>query len=439
MFDREPNIDIVFRNGLKDFEVLPPSDIWEGIPPVAVAHSKKRIMYAAVAAVALLMTLSLAVLALLKNPVNRTDNIASLSDVSAPADAKGTNKISFTIRQSAPIQQTIIREKSAITESSAIITQSNLPLATFPAMVRESLMTEEKGKIPALGDQAKKESLAQWIKTSLSEKPQKVFTVAENEPVRISSSKLIMGGSISPALNMVSSGGDENTASLMDNEKNLPELSAALSVGYKMSKRWSIQTGLGVTSVGRIVSGIDVYTGLSKYYSSKGEFNYAVQTASGVIIANNTDVRISDNYENRVASTISSEAFNASKLPLNYVNSDVKQRFRYLELPVIARYKVIDRRIDINVSGGLSYGYLIENVAFATVSDEKVKVGYTEGINKHSFSSQMGLGMEYNLTKKVSLNIEPVVRYYFTPFSETSNSLTRPYSIGIFSGFFYRF
>jgi hypothetical protein len=30
---RDANIDIVFRNGLKDFEVIPPSEIWENINP----------------------------------------------------------------------------------------------------------------------------------------------------------------------------------------------------------------------------------------------------------------------------------------------------------------------------------------------------------------------------------------------------------------------
>ncbi len=68
MFDREPNIDIVFRNGLKNFEVLPPSGLWESISPSPVVHRKKRIGYSIAAAIALVMTLSMAISFLVRKP-----------------------------------------------------------------------------------------------------------------------------------------------------------------------------------------------------------------------------------------------------------------------------------------------------------------------------------------------------------------------------------
>ncbi len=58
---------------------------------------------------------------------------------------------------------------------------------------------------------------------------------------------------------------------------------------------------------------------------------------------------------------------------------------------------------------------------------------------KYSLSTQMGVGMEYNLNKIISLNIEPVIRYYMTPLSDNSGAVTSPISFGVFSGFFFRF
>ena len=77
MFDREPNIDIVFRNGLKNFEVLPPSDLWDSIQshPCHV-HRNKRIGYSIAAAIALLMTLSMAVSFLVRKPVSTGKQLA---------------------------------------------------------------------------------------------------------------------------------------------------------------------------------------------------------------------------------------------------------------------------------------------------------------------------------------------------------------------------
>src|SRR5512133_1324369 len=34
MDDRWANIDLVFRNGLKDFEALPPEEVWDNVSPV---------------------------------------------------------------------------------------------------------------------------------------------------------------------------------------------------------------------------------------------------------------------------------------------------------------------------------------------------------------------------------------------------------------------
>jgi hypothetical protein len=58
MDKREANIDLVFRNGLKDFEVIPPSDVWENIQPVIKIKQRPVILIRAAAAVTVLLTLS---------------------------------------------------------------------------------------------------------------------------------------------------------------------------------------------------------------------------------------------------------------------------------------------------------------------------------------------------------------------------------------------
>lgn len=67
-----------------------------------------------------------------------------------------------------------------------------------------------------------------------------------------------------------------------------------------------------------------------------------------------------------------------------------------------------------------------------------VRVGYTEGVNTFNLSSQLGLGLEYNISRKVIFNLEPVFRYYVTPLSEISGSQYKPYSVGFSSGFFFK-
>jgi len=40
MDEREANIDVVFRNGLKDYEVLPPPEVWDKISPAVLEQQR---------------------------------------------------------------------------------------------------------------------------------------------------------------------------------------------------------------------------------------------------------------------------------------------------------------------------------------------------------------------------------------------------------------
>ena len=105
----------------------------------------------------------------------------------------------------------------------------------------------------------------------------------------------------------------------------------------------------------------------------------------------------------------------------------------------ILRYKLIDRSIDFNVIGGLSYNMLVNNNVYTMIDGGKYSVGETAGLSHFMVSSSLGMGMEYNLSEKFSLNLEPTFRYYLNPFGEMGGMKGRPYSIGIFSGLSYKF
>jgi hypothetical protein len=108
-------------------------------------------------------------------------------------------------------------------------------------------------------------------------------------------------------------------------------------------------------------------------------------------------------------------------------------------MPFILRYKMIDRSIDFNLIGGVSYNLLVNNSVYTYVNGSKYPVGETGGLNPFMLSSSLGMGMEYNLTQKISLNLEPMFRYYLNPFSEAPGIKTHPYSFGVFSGLSFRF
>lgn len=58
MADRGTYVDIFFRNGLKEFEVLPPPDVWDNIQPALRKRQKSLNVLRFAAIVAILISLS---------------------------------------------------------------------------------------------------------------------------------------------------------------------------------------------------------------------------------------------------------------------------------------------------------------------------------------------------------------------------------------------
>ena len=78
------------------------------------------------------------------------------------------------------------------------------------------------------------------------------------------------------------------------------------------------------------------------------------------------------------------------------------------------------------------------NEIFSVLDGEKTLLGEATNVNKTSFSANFGVGMNYNITKKINLNIEPTFKYQLNTFDNTSGDV-KPYFIGIYSGIKYKF
>ena len=83
------------------------------------------------------------------------------------------------------------------------------------------------------------------------------------------------------------------------------------------------------------------------------------------------------------------------KASLQYINNSLTQNLSYLELPVILRYKIIDKTIGINVIGGMSYNFLVNNSVYTEVDGNKYVIGDTRGLESVIFKqlSRYGYGI----------------------------------------------
>jgi hypothetical protein len=436
MFEREPNIDIVFRNGLKNLEVLPPADIWDNIPPMPVSHARLRVISGIAAGVAALVSLTFLATWYVRN--NNAPLL--LSEVTVPGD--GLQGVKLDIMGATPVSRTeearIVRFATHAAPIVPVIETAPEMPADEPAGLIASAdippqrnMTFEPGTV--FPDEITVINAGRFA--GADESLMATMTEVKTGPVE---QRFLVGASMSPSMGFSRSGQNSRLSELINSEKSRPAYSTGVSVGYRISDRLTIQSGIGLASIGQTINDVNVYAGLSGFYAVKSSYLYSVETASGVILAGNTDLYLTDSKD-RVSTLIQGNMADPSKYKLTQVGSDIQQVFRYLELPVMLRYKLIDRKVGLNLSGGVSYGLLVDNSAYTGEGTDQVRVGHTEGVSMHNLSSQLGLGMEYNISKKLTFNLEPLVRYYVTPLSDISGSLYKPYSLGFWSGFSFKF
>ena len=440
MSEKGANIDLLFRNGLKDYEVLPPPGVWDGIHPAIKIKSRTIIILRVAAVAAVLLTVgfltyrwSNEITGLGGHSAMSLNTISPVTVISIPFDNPLTlvKKENKRINNSAAIEPDPVNPQ-AITEEAR---QDIAPIAILnfkgPGIfsltnksIAESILQTPSGKEELSPVKIQYQPLF-YDPENVNEKPVNRWSIAAMASPTYYSS--------------INSGSDALSSQLSKMEQPLFSYSGGVAFAYKISKRFSIQSGLYYSSLGQKVDDINSFSGFGQYNSSKGSPGFEVITTSGTVVASNPDVFLSSGSSQRVATSYTVDVFDPKKASLQPVNSSLNQNFSYLEFPVLLKYRLVDKTIGINVIGGLSYNLLVHNTVTTTMNGTIYPVGDTRGLNPLSLSSSLGMGMEYNISGKLSLNLEPTFRYYLNPFSVTTGTFIHPYSFGIFSGVMYKF
>ena len=439
MSEKGANIDLLFRNGLKDYEVLPPAEVWEGVHSAVKVRTRPVILLRVAAAAAVLVVAGM--LALRWN--------REIAMTSSPA-------IAFTVRLPDPLRyvpdnyselaypaeiekaQPLVADYLPVEnagQATDLTSQEFLQVQSIGFKTQDNLTLVRKNS-PGNSLLASDASVHAY-KPNLNYMPVQYFP--DNTPVK-NQEKWSVAAMASPTyFSQISSGSGAAASQVSSSEEPMFSYSGGLALSYKVSKRLTIQSGLFYSSLGQKIDGINSFSGFSQYNTSKGSPSFEVLTANGAVVTSNPDVFLSSSDGSRVITPYTNDVFDPKKASLQQVNTSLNQNFSYLEFPVVLRYKIVDKTIGINLIGGLSYNLLVNNSVTTTFNGSTYSVGDTKGVNPLSLSSSLGMGMEYSISSKLSLNLEPTFRYYLNPFSVSSGSFVHPYSFGVFSGVSYKF
>lgn len=259
------------------------------------------------------------------------------------------------------------------------------------------------------------EAIAEANKTNEEEKELRRWSIAPNvAPVYFNS--LGQGSSIDAQFNDNSSTSDIT-------------MSYGVKGSYNLSKRLKITAGVNRVNFNNTTNDIIAIS----------DNNFAARSA----VNNNNleNVKLGSAIDKASFMLMSRTSLIKASVPesINTLpNSNLEQNFGFIEIPLEVEYRVVDKKLGVNLSGGFSTLFLNENEIFADVNGENILIGEANNLNDTSFSANFGVGIDYSLTEKININLEPKFKYQLNTFNNTSGNF-RPFFIGVYTGLSFKF
>ncbi len=254
------------------------------------------------------------------------------------------------------------------------------------------------------------------------------ITEKEEEVVaEVKESKWSAGPSVAPVyFDAIGEGSPVNSIFEPNSKSGKINYSYGLAVSYEISKKLSVKMGISKVDYGYNTNNIEFSSSLQSLSDGQlDNIDYSNESADIVV----------ESKHNQSNSPTSGKDFSAKEASFDGV---MAQQLGYLEVPLQLNYSLIDNKFGIDLIGGFSSLFLVDNAVTLTSGELIAEVGEANNVNNVNFSTNVGFGLNYKFSPKIKLNIEPVFKYQLNTFSETSGDF-RPFAIGIYSGLNFKF
>ena len=198
-------------------------------------------------------------------------------------------------------------------------------------------------------------------------------------------------------------------------------------VSYSLGKKLSVRSGVHKVDYGYDTNDISFSSSLNASTSNVIDNITYSEASKNLVVESNTQVR-------------PPQAFAADDVVARNPTREgsMVQQFGYLEVPLELNYALIDKKLGVNLIGGLSSLFLVDNSVTLESRGIATEIGEANNLNEVNFSTNIGIGINYELSPKMQLNLEPMFKYQMNTFSESDGNF-EPFSIGVYSGLSFKF
>ena len=390
------NIDRLFQENLKDFEVSPPIKSWASIEKKLVKPSNKRLIpfWVKISSIAALIALLFSVGTIYLLPTsNFTKNILQKnSETPNVVDDQNEEATIVVKEQASKLKQTVTLE-----------TETNLSIENI-ARIDNEVLENNSNESPEEAKETNPYFLADAIDLPLNNNNNKEIITKE-----FLNGKLTVATIFAPIyINSFGDGSGVDSQFRENPTSGNSSYSYGVKVAYKLNNKFSVQSGVNLINLGYTTNDIYVTPGVSVIGFSN--------------LSNNPILG-----KNEIAS--SKEIDNSGSL---------NQVFGYVEIPVEVKYNVVNGKLGVNVVGGFSTLLLNRDEVFVETSDFSQSLGSSNNLRSVNFSGNIGLDLDYSIHKNLFINVSPMFKVQTNTFSRNSGSI-QPYYLGVYTGLNYKF
>ncbi|MEM7380642.1 MAG: outer membrane beta-barrel protein [Bacteroidota bacterium] len=302
------------------------------------------------------------------------------------------------------------------TDAESVVPANSSEIAQNQEIVpeKEAEQNQETEEAVAL-DESKKKSIFDEIQ----EEDQ--VAVAES-----GDSKWSVGPSVAPVyFDSFGEGSPIHSNFVANSKSGNINLSYGLSVTYELSKKLSVRSGIHKVDYG--------------YDTNDVSFTSSLSASANTQINNIDYTRSSKNVvvESMAAGqpTTSDFALNSAEVAALDPSRDgiMVQQFGYVEVPLELNYALVDKKFGVNVIGGVSSLFLVNNSVSLEADGRTTEMGEANNINSLNFSTNIGFGLNYQVSPKMQVNVEPMFKYQMNTFSDSAGNF-QPFTVGVYSG-----
>ena len=200
-----------------------------------------------------------------------------------------------------------------------------------------------------------------------------------------------------------------------------------LGVSYAVNKKLTVRTGLNKVNISYDTNDIVFFTGIQ-----------AKMLTNVSPIASSSMIHVQSSVVNNSNSVSESGLLPFENSFVHENNGYLKQEIGYLEMPVEMTYSLFDKKFGLKIIGGFSTLFLQDNSITIVSEGRDTLLGEANNLNDLHFSTNFGLGLKYGFMKSFEFNLEPTVKYQLNTFSSNAGNF-KPYIFGIYSGISYKF